>query len=359
MDKDKTGAAGEEIKLLKGAVQDLIDKLRGLGQSAENFGKCLDVLQDCDESESVSLQNERLREINSSLDSQIDELRRALAEADQRIELLEEDKKRLEAANLGLQAEKERAAQGLREVSTALLECDRVKTGIEAEKAVLARNLADCRDGQEKCQEMLRAKCQAMEELHGEKIELERETAHLAEECDRLKHHTRELQMNSLQLQHHISDLQIQAEQLKAEFLPCQDELNAIRKIIEEMPENFRSRAREYFHIDNLPVFLSQCGQFELIAQFWRACHDIVAKEGQPQSMEPFLELTLECYNHASPRNMGREILPKTGDWYDAATQEYIGSQHSGRVARVVLPGLIRPSGVIAVKALVMLTPNN
>ena len=137
--------------------------------------------------------------------------------------------------------------------------------------------------------------------------------------------------------------VRIQAEK----FRPLADAL-------EHIPAGFRPLVQSYYEIDNLPEFLTQCGQFNRLSQLWQSCRSNIVNGENLAGMEVFLLRVLEIYNNAFPENAGREIIPQLDTWYDYNTQERMGGNGT-RVASVILPGLVQPNGQVGVKALVKL----
>lgn len=180
-----------------------------------------------------------------------------------------------------------------------------------------------------------------------------------------------------------LENAQTELTALKAEFEHCQNELahkqsefdnindtlqkyqteyvriqaekfRPLADALEHIPAGFRPLVQSYYEIDNLPEFLTQCGQFNRLSQLWQSCRSNIVNGENLAGMEVFLLRVLEIYNNAFPENAGREIIPQLDTWYDYNTQERMGGNGT-RVASVILPGLVQPNGQVGVKALVKL----
>lgn len=155
--------------------------------------------------------------------------------------------------------------------------------------------------------------------------------------------------------QNEIDGINDSLQKYQAEYVRIQaDKFRPLADALEHIPAEFRPLVQSYYEIDNLPEFLTQCGQFNRLSQLWQSCRSNIVNGENLAGMEVFLSRVLEIYNNAFPENAGREIIPQPDTWYDYNTQERVGGNGT-RVASVVLPGLVQPNGQVGVKALVKL----
>lgn len=139
---------------------------------------------------------------------------------------------------------------------------------------------------------------------------------------------------------------------LDAQMPPNAPELKEIAEKLEQIPANFRGLASGYYNLEQFPVFLSQSGQYNLLTQFWEGCFDKCRNGAEPGNIADFLLLLLRLYNAANPASQFSINFPKPGDIYDYTSQLRNGN-NGQRVQRPLLPGLVKPNGEHAVKALV------
>ncbi len=117
-------------------------------------------------------------------------------------------------------------------------------------------------------------------------------------------------------------------------------------------PSRVQALVQSYYEIDNLPEFLTQCGQFNRLSQLWQSCRSNIVNGENLAGMEVFLFARPGNLQQCLSRKCGREIIPQLDTWYDYNTQGAHGG-NSTRVASVILPGLVQPNGQVKVKALV------
>lgn len=164
-----------------------------------------------------------------------------------------------------------------------------------------------------------------------------------------------DVQKLAAQLEARERDLQTAREQnaaLDAQMPPNAPQLKEIAEKLGQIPPAFRELASGYYNIGQFPVFLSQTGQYGLLTQFWEGCFEKCRGGADPENIADFLRLLLELYNAANPGNLFSINFPKSGDMYDYKSQLRTG-QNGQRVQRPLLPGLVKPNGEHAVKALV------
>ena len=145
-----------------------------------------------------------------------------------------------------------------------------------------------------------------------------------------------------------------EAGALRAGALPQQERLARIQAALQKLPQEFRPLLATYYALDDLPAFLTQCGQFTLLQQCWAACRQKVTEGAPGAGIADFLLLALMLYNEAVPDNRGAEVRVDAGAEYDFTTQDRVGANGS-LVAALLFPGLRRPNGELAVKCLVRL----
>lgn len=183
--------------------------------------------------------------------------------------------------------------------------------------------------------------------LEAEKLDLERLSGNLQARVD-----TAAMEMQRLKDERDRA--RKEAEVLRGCVLPQQERLAHIQGALQSLPKEFRPLLARYYALDDLPAFLTQCGQFTRLQQCWKACH-LKVMEGSPGAgVAAFLLLVLELYNLAFPDNTGAEIRAAAGVEYDFNLQDRLGANGS-RVAAVLFPGLRKPNGEPAIKCLVRL----
>ena len=113
--------------------------------------------------------------------------------------------------------------------------------------------------------------------------------------------------------------VRIQAEK----FRPLADAL-------EHIPAGFRPLVQSCYEIDNLPEFLTQCGQFNRLSQLWQSCRSNIVNGENLAGMEVFSFARPGNLQQCLSRKCGREIIPQLDTWYDYNTQERMGAIAQG-----------------------------
>lgn len=183
--------------------------------------------------------------------------------------------------------------------------------------------------------------------LEAEKLDLELLTGNLQARLDTMAQETQRLKDER-------DSARKEAAALRGCALPQQERLAHIHTALQSLPQELRPLLARYYALDDLAAFLTQCGQFARLQQCWEACHLKVMEGAAPAGLADFLLLALELYNRAFPDNTGAEILAEAGAEYDFTLQDRVGANGS-LVGAVLLPGLRKPNGELAIKCLVRL----
>lgn len=133
-----------------------------------------------------------------------------------------------------------------------------------------------------------------------------------------------------------------------------QDELFALQEFLDSLPAAAREVLGTCFDVDDLTVFLAQCGQFGRLNQFWEVCGKAVAAGGAPGEMARVLEKLLALFNAAAGRNPAAIVAPSPGDPYRSDIHCRVASDGT-TVRALLLPGLRNPGGKLQQPALVEL----
>lgn len=146
------------------------------------------------------------------------------------------------------------------------------------------------------------------------------------------------------------------AESRKApKFSPPKAEaLRGLQDFLEAVSLPVRQILTPYFNIDELDVFLIQCGQFNRVNQLWEACGKAVAAGAPAGEFGRLLRQVLALYNSASADSPALPIEADIGEAYKNEVHFRVKSDGS-RVAELLLPGLRNPGGRVSQPALVRL----
>lgn len=261
---------------------------------------------------------------NEALYRQYEELKKKYAEADRRNEDLQAQLNSLQKESAEKSDQFAAKALELEKAEKRIEELEAAHARLEAENARQSEELRKNQGTIDSCNANIDA-------LIGEKNSRERQ----------LEAQSRELQT-----------ARDQNARLTAQMPPNAPELKKIAEKIGQIPQVFRELASGYYNLEQFPVFLCQAGQYGLLTQFWEGCFEQCRNGADPGNIAEFLQLLLELYNAANPGNKFSINFPKAGDTYDFKSQMRNGN-NGQHVERLLLPGLIKPTGEHAVKALV------
>lgn len=176
----------------------------------------------------------------------------------------------------------------------------------------------------------------------------------LESENAKIKGQLNKEQEDKKQLQNGCDKLILDKARLEAKQLPEQEQLHALWEKISNMPEAEKNILSVYFDLSTLSAIISGAGQFARLEQLWQACAGKTASGSEFSTLPDLLESLLGLYNSANVKNPASLVSLRPGSGYDYGRADRIGTNGS-LVDRLLLPGLARPDGQIAVKCLVSL----
>ena len=196
-----------------------------------------------------------------------------------------------------------------------------------------------------------------------EKVKTERDEAR--KQINESQKNERILQQENSELRGELSSARKRIENLEHQLrlqqsmLPEQDQqqLTALQDGIEALPPSARELIASFYELNDLTIFLIQCGQFSRLNQCWEACCKSITDAEPREELSSFLERLLTLYNR-SVKTIGEKpatlIAPHPGDTYDSGKHFRIASD--GRTVRkLLLPGLRNPGGKVMQQARVAL----
>lgn len=187
-----------------------------------------------------------------------------------------------------------------------------------------------------------------IESLKQEKVNLEASKERIKKECDAFK------KKNKKQLQE-IKDLKSELQHIDDSKLDDQNEFEELALFINRIPKSIKTPIKQYYAIDSLPIFITQCGQLDRLKQFWGAVIRLVLENSKhTDSFSEILVLITDRYNAATSNNPVKYIMPKKGAPFDFNQHQRFSSDGK-LVEEQVLPGISTKAGKVIHKSLVRL----